>query len=399
MFIPAQKKQNYFLSQPHQPFFVLGVINAIIMMLLFALNYKGVLALQISNLLFHTYSLIFLVFLNVFIGFLLTTFPKFNHTHVVKKSFYLTIFYANVLGSILFLLGALLFKSGVILAIVLLMISQIFIVLKLQNIYEISQATNKSDSFWILVSSYLGILGNLLFGVSLVIPVLQKSAITISFYLFVIFLTFSVAQRMVPAFSQSTAAKNKNFVAITFLLFIMMSIFRIFEFTIAEIFVDFALFVYLLREFLRWRLHPLRSPAILWILHLALFWFPFSFLFSALSFSAELLWQRSFYFLGVHLLALGFLTTILIGFGTRVIYGHSGQVIHADKMAIFLFYFTQFLVLARALYSVNIAFGWDMNFLFDISFSAWLVLFIFWGGRYGRILLFGSKTKHIVKWS
>ncbi|MCX6073897.1 MAG: NnrS family protein [Campylobacterales bacterium] len=35
-------------------------------------------------------------------------------------------------------------------------------------------------------------------------------------------------------------------------------------------------------------------------------------------------------FLGTHLLVLGFLTTILIGFGTRVTLGHSGQPPHAN---------------------------------------------------------------------
>jgi len=35
------KKENYFLSQPHQPFFILGIANAFIMMLIFALSYKA----------------------------------------------------------------------------------------------------------------------------------------------------------------------------------------------------------------------------------------------------------------------------------------------------------------------------------------------------------------------
>ena len=101
-----QEKQNYFLSQPHQPFFILGIANAIIMMLLFALNYKGVLTLNMESVNFHVYSLIFTVFTNVFTGFLFTTFPRFNQAEVIEKSYYTRVFYASVLGVLLFVTGA-----------------------------------------------------------------------------------------------------------------------------------------------------------------------------------------------------------------------------------------------------------------------------------------------------
>jgi len=71
-----QTKENYFLSQPHQPFFLLGIINAVVMMLIFALGYKGIFSLHGDSLTFHSYSLIFLVFTNFFTGFIFTTFPR-----------------------------------------------------------------------------------------------------------------------------------------------------------------------------------------------------------------------------------------------------------------------------------------------------------------------------------
>ncbi|MCW8838577.1 MAG: NnrS family protein, partial [Thiovulaceae bacterium] len=85
---PTNKKQNYFLSQVHQPFFTLGVSSAIIMMLVFALGYKGVLTLSVDALFFHVYSLIFIVFINVFTGFLFTTYPKYTGMPNVEDSFY-----------------------------------------------------------------------------------------------------------------------------------------------------------------------------------------------------------------------------------------------------------------------------------------------------------------------
>ena len=209
--------------------------------------------------------------------------------------------------------------------------------------------------------------------------------------MYLIFLAFSVGQRMIPFFSHSFAVKNTNFVKIIFVLFVLKSLFASADIKSVQIVIDFLLALYMFVEFKRWDLHPLQSPPILWVLHLALFWLPVSFFLSALSLSAEIFLDTSFYFLNIHLLAIGFLTTLLVGFGTRVTLGHSGQPPHADKLATKIFFSIQVVVLLRAFYSINVAFGLGMNFLFDISFTAWLLLFLVWGGRYFKILVFGSK--------
>ncbi|WP_418640942.1 NnrS family protein [Sulfurimonas sp. ST-27] len=386
-----QTKESYFLSQPHQPFFLLGIINAIIMMLIFALNYKGIFSLHADSLTFHSYSLIFLVFTNFFTGFLFTTFPRFNQTQVIAKKYYSNIFYANTLASLLFLIGVFSSETLLLGAMVINLTTQVFIVLKLKNIYETGMAADKSDSFWILNANYFGLFGNLLFILSLFIPEILPVAISISFYMYLIFLAFSVGQRMIPFFSHSFAPKNENFVKIVFVLFLFKSIFVSADIKSLQIVTDLLLAAYMFFEFKRWDLHPLQSPPILWVLHLALFWLPLSFFLSALSLGAEIFLDTSFFFLNIHLLAIGFLTTLLIGFGTRVTLGHSGQPPQADTLATKIFLFIQLVVLFRALYSINIAFGWGLGFLFDISFTAWLLLFLIWGGRYFQVLVFGKK--------
>lgn len=390
-------KQNYFLSQPHQPFFLLGIVNAIIMMLIFALNYKGILNLQIDMANFHVYSLVFIVFTNVFTGFLFTTFPRFTQSQVISKTYYSNVFYYSLLGAALFLIGAFINHLVLLAGMIVLFFAQLFIVLKLQNIYMDGTSPDKKDAFWILTAQYFGLLGNILFiGIELNNYLdldinLLNLAVNISFYMYLIFLAFGVAQRMIPFFSHSFAPKNENFVKIIFVLFIAKSIFSTLNFTIAEIITDLLLGVYMLLEIRRWDLHPFNSPAILWVLQLALFWLPAAFLLSALSLTTELLVGTSMYFLNIHLLAIGFLTTVLIGFGTRVTLGHSGQPPHADKLASTIFWFVQVVVFLRALFSINIAFGWNLNFLFDISFTAWLLLFLIWAARYGKVLAFGTK--------
>lgn len=384
-------KENYFLSQPHQPFFILGITNAIVMMLIFALSFKGVLTLEVSSLIFHTYSMIFTVFINVFTGFLFTTFTKFTQHEVIAKDSYIKIFFANLVGTALFLLGSVSNEVLMQIGMSILFLSNIYIVYILDAIYKNGKSPEKKDAFWILVANYFGVFAHLLFIVSLFIVGIESIAITISFYLYLIFLTFVVAQRMIPFFSHSYEPKAEKLLVVIFSLFVLKTLFSIVDVKIAEIIVDLLLGFLLLREFLRWKLSPLNAPAILWVLHLGLFWLPTAFLLSALSLTAEIFLDTSFYFLNIHLLAIGFLTTILIGFGTRVTLGHSGQSPHADKFVTALFLFIQVVVLLRALYSFNVALGWELNFLFDISFSAWLFLFLLWAYRYGFVLIKGKK--------
>lgn len=384
-------KENYFLSQPHQPFFLLGVFNAIIVMLIFALSYKGILSLSIDVKTFHVYSLVFLVFTNVFTGFLFTTFPRFNQADVISKKYYVNVFYGNLLSGLLFLAGSFLSLEMAVAGMTFSFVSQLFIVLKLQSIYKAGTAPDKSDSFWILNANYIGLFANAFFILSIFVPAALNSAINIAFYLYLIFLAFSVGQRMIPFFSHSFALKNPNFIKIIFILFIAKAFFASLEIQVGEIVIDLILSSYMFLEFKRWELRPMESPAILWVLHLALFWLPTAFLLSAFSLVGEIFLETSFYFLNIHLLAIGFLTTVLIGFGTRVTLGHSGQPPHGDKFATTIFIFIQAVVLGRALFSLNVAFGWGLGYLFDISFTLWLILFIVWGVRYGKVLVTGAK--------
>lgn len=385
------KKNDYFLSQPHQPFFVLAIANAIVAMLIFALAHKGVLSLEIDTATFHSYSLIFMVFTNVFIGFLFTTYTRFCQASTIGKSYYVKILYANALGSLLFLAGSFLDYSIALVGMAILFVAQIFTLLKLRDIYAKGTAANKEDPLWILIAQFFGVFSNALFILSALGLNVQNFAVSVGFYAYVVFLTFSVAQRMIPFFSHSYEQKSDHFIKIVFALFALKTISSALDFTIAQILVDVLLAAYLLKEFINWKLPLFGSPAILWVLHLGLFWLPAAFFISALTEIAGLFADADFLFIGEHLLAIGFVTTILIGFGTRVALGHSGQSPHADGIATKIFWFIQAVVVLRALYSLNVAFGWGADFLFDASFSAWLLLFLAWGARYSKVLIFGSK--------
>ena len=384
-------KESYFLSQPHQPFFVLGIVNAVVMMLLFTLAYKGVISLAVEIQLFHPYSLVYFVFSNVFIGFLFTTFPRFNQTQVIAKNYYTLLFYNSTIATVVFVTSLFLTPTVVALSMVLSTINMLFFSVKLQQIYNVAQVPEKRDSFWILSGVYFGVFASLLYIIALFYPVFLPTATGIAVFLYILFVAFSVAQRMIPFFSHSFATKDPKFVPVIFVLFLLYSLFFALSLNLAQAVIALLISLYSANEIRRWQLHPLQSPAILWVLHLALFWIPVGFFLTSLSHIAGYFLHTSFYFLDIHLLVLGFLTTVLIGFGTRVTLGHSGQAPHADRFSTTLFYLTQVVVLMRALVSFDVAFGWGLFFLFDIAAMLWIVLFVLWGVKHLKTLLFGNR--------
>ena len=186
-------KQNYFTSQPHQPFFILGIINAIIMMLLFALSYKGVISLYMDSLNLHVYTLVFLVFTNVFTGFLFTTFPRFCQSDTISKQYYINIFLTNAIFSFIFIIGLIFSHIIVLLSMFALIVAQVFIVKKLYEIYKEGKTDIKEDPYWMLIAQYFGLVGHGLFifielnkYLDIDINLLLLS-ISLSFYMYVYF--------------------------------------------------------------------------------------------------------------------------------------------------------------------------------------------------------------------
>ena len=338
----SKSKTNYFLSQPHQPFFLFGVIWAIIDMLIFALAYKGILTLHIWPLEFHSYSLIFIVFTQFFIGFLFTTFPRFCQSNTIAPTSYKRIFYLFQAGALLYLIGAL--SSGLIASLgkTVLLIALGFSVQQFYHIYKTgTMSHNTSDPFWILTGFWFGLCASFLFWIDTFTGFFGTFAVKTAFNNYLLFVAFAVAQRMVPFFSHVMVAKNPLLIKTVFWLFLLKTAVAAAELTWVEIVIDLLLGIVMLKEFLHWKLPIFNSPSILWVLHLALFWLPAGLILGALGEIAALLTQTHLALMQTHLLAIGFMTTILIGFGTRVTLGHSGQPPNADRFATNLFWFIQ----------------------------------------------------------
>ena len=384
-------QHSYFFSQPHQPFFVLAFVNAIVTMLIFMLSYKGVIHMSIGPSDFHAYGFTYLLFTPAFFGFLFTTFPRFASTPVIEKPVYMRVFGIYYMGSILFLLGSIVSPFLSAIGMFTLLIAHILGYLILNNIYKTTEMEDTQDIFWIRNAMGFAVLAHILFILGqLFLPSLVGFSTEISTYLYLFLLAFSVAQRMVPFFSHCMVAKNEHFLK---QIFILLSLHILLEgiYANSSFIVDFIIAYLIGKELLRWEL-PFPNPnPLLWILHIALYWVPVAFIFSALANLITLVTDTYFLALDIHVIVLGFVFTILIGFGTRVTLGHSGNKMFADKYTTMLFVWTQVVVALRILTSFAAAFGINFMILFDITATAWLLMFIAWSVRFLMVLVQGKK--------
>lgn len=389
-----------FSSQPHQPFFTSGMIFLILFMSLLFGAYSHKLSLQVSVVDFHVYPMLFIIFAQFFLGFLFVVFPKFLMQAELSPQMYMPLFWTYLTGSLLFFVGLFTLSFVQTSGMFIVLIAQILSFYKLFLIQKKSLMKNKNDTLWILIAFASGIVSHILFFILSIVPnltpVLQVVATNVGFYLFLFALIFTISQRMVPQFTgfkikEYAINKTPYLVEIVYGLLSAKVCSVIFDHTLSNLLIDTALLILFTRELWRWKLPLFKVPAIIWILYLALLWIPIGFFFSTLIDLSILFWGQTFMVekVVIHTFALGYFTTILIGFGTRVVLGHSGRTPNADKIAIALFIFLQLIVLIRLFASVSSNFGFD--YIFWINHSALLLVFALfaWSIKYLWILIKG----------
>lgn len=89
MFFSWYKK---FSSQPHQPFFTSGILFFALFMALFVGIYSNIFILDSGILTYHAYSMIFVIFIQFFLGFLFVVFPRFLIQADIEIKVYMNLF-------------------------------------------------------------------------------------------------------------------------------------------------------------------------------------------------------------------------------------------------------------------------------------------------------------------
>jgi uncharacterized protein involved in response to NO len=382
----------YFFSQPHQPFFALGLFNALALMLLFIPAFKG--ALSVDARLLHAYGMIFLLFTNFFYGFAYTTYPRFSSQPPIEARRYLRVWVLNLLAALNFYtslwMPPLFYAGALLVALSFAYTLRIFL-----EIYA-KAPEPKKDQYWIIVGFGMGALADLLFLLSQVPCRHCRSGLFFDMgaeagiYLYLIFLPAVIAFRMVPHFSRCLHyRKSRGFEGV--LLLLLLGHVLLSQAWPKGLFaVDLLAAFWLGRELWRMELPSADPDPLLWGLHLALFWLPLGFLAGGAAEFFEAWFGYASLYLSLHLLVLGFLTTVMIAFGTRVTLGHGGAALRMGRWGSGIIWIAQAVVLGRLALSLAAAQG-SVSPWFDLSAALWILLFVLWSLRYGKILIAGTR--------
>jgi uncharacterized protein involved in response to NO len=385
-----------FSSQPHQPFFTFGILFFITFLFILGFNYSGVISLDSSISGFHSYPLIHIVFIQFFLGFLFVVFPRFLTQAVIPIKVYMNRFFLFTLGGLTYIASLFIGPELNKIAIIILITASFTSFKTLYSIYKKSIVANKHDTKWILIAFGFGLFSNVLFFISTFgFATLEAISIYIGFYLFLFALIFTITQRMVPFFSSVkvqgyTINKSKYVLETAFCLLGLKVIALSLENYIFSFVVDLSLFVFFTYELLKWKLPIFKVTAIMWVLYLSLFWLPIGFFISFIEstshlFDLGLIFEKS----ALHTLAIGYFATILIGFGTRVVLGHSGRTPTADKFTIVLFWTIQVITLMRIFAGLSLNGDFDYTFWIIMSSKLLALGLILWSLKYLKILIKG----------
>ncbi len=385
-------------SKPHKLFFLGGITNAVVYMGLLVAHYTGAASALIALPVYHAYAMLFLVFTQFFTAFLFTMAPRFFATPPVPCPQYVRIFLIFNLSSLLLICSlysstAMIAVAGVGVFVAYLLVCKIFIAAHLQSTVE-----NRYDTNWILVALAMGGLSQLLF----LLPwfgvtgyLLQRLSIDVGFFLYLFMMVLTLSQKMIPFFTEGKvegykANKSRFFLGTIFALLAIKVSLGVLQLGHYCWVIYFFLAAVTLWEIIKWRLPFLKVEPILWVLYLSLMWIPVGFFLFFLEGVAHYFMESAPLFFEktpLHVLAIGYFTTIAVGFGSRIILGHSGRKPKADAYTVGLFMLVQLVVVVRVLSGLSLNFNaaWYVNLIL-LSAGLWVALFLLWSLRYVKIL-------------
>ena len=389
-----------FSSQPHQPFFSSGILFLILFMSLFVCVYSNILNLDKNILTYHAYAMVFVIFIQFFLGFLFVVFPRFLTQAEILQKDYMNQFFLYFISSMAILLSIVFYSKITFIFQFLMLAVQIMSFNLLYSIHKKSIVRVKEDTKWVLIAFFVGLISHFLFIVTNIdfqySYEVSKIAINIGFYLFIFMIIFVISQRMIPFFTTAKAPdykpnKTSKLLEIVFGLLILKVLLLSFDNVKLNLIADIPLFVMITRELIKWKLPFFKVPAIMWVLYLGLYWIPVGFFISILEglmafYNPSIIFEK----VVIHTLALGYFLTVLIGFGTRVILGHSGTTPHASNFAIFIFIAVQVITLFRIFSSFSLNFGLNYQLLINLTAILLIVGLLVWSSKYINILLKGK---------
>lgn len=364
-----------FSDQPHQLFFASTLFFAFYTMIGTFLSLIGK---EVDFSLLHSFGLLFGVFTNAFLGFLMTVIPRYSTSLPIPQQTYLFVWIALQIGTLLTLFGFVLLGKMLVVG------SLVATVAVFYKVIKRGKSLDKKESYLLSALVFLGamlLLGEIVFAINLSILI---------FYGYLLNVVFLVALKMVPNFysvytQKPKWQKPKYILEFSLLLFLSIGVVSQFELLfLSKILASIALvfFGYIV---LNLNIYG-KTPPIILIMVVSFIWFYVGVIFYFVETVLETYTMK----LSLHTFALGFVLNLLIGFGSRVTMGHAVPplLIVADRFLVGLFVLMQIVIVSRVLGSLFYAS--EINFFmgfFHLSSTLWIVLFLGWGIRYGKTIL------------
>ncbi len=388
-------------AAPHRMMFLAGMLSAGASGLWWLFELAGrvvpVLAppAAVAPLWAHSWLMLFGLFGPFILGFLFTTFPRWQSGPEVPRSTYLPIF-VLLLAALAAAIAGLLFSSlwffiGVVLGACAWLagwIALLRVMLAARDL--VSHAIVAAGAIGLgTASHFLYAVGVYTGDVTLLHMVLRLALWTSLLPLF-----FAVCHRMVPFFTQAAVPGYQAHRPLWWLVLATALFLSHQALALASLYSwlwlpDGLLFALTLVAGLRWRPLASRGNPLLWTLYVAYFWLPaglFLQLVADLGFVAtgEWLVGRA----PVHALGIGFMASMLLAMVTRVSLGHSGRRLWMDRCTVLCFFALQAAAVLRVAGELSQA-RWPALFLplLLASVALWVTGLWPWAIRHGRMYL------------
>ena len=325
----------------------------------------------------------------------MTVFPRWMNGDVISKDRYISVFVWLNVGLIMFEVGLFRQSSTAFAGL------GVFIFGWLQGIYVLYQsfknspAQNKRYESVLLLALTAGVSGVACYSWWLYTDnwLFLELSFSIGLWLYLLPVLFTVSHRMLPFFSSNVIKPYVIFqpgLSLWIFLTGCIAHFSLQQLHSEEwlFLADIPLAIIALLHTIKWQIFKSFEDRLLAVLHMAFFWLfigmtLFSIQSLVLQFSGEYILNKA----PLHAISIGFFTSMLIGMASRVTMGHSGRMLHLDKLSWYLFIGIQLAAASRVLAEIqfhNLLENYSFNL---ISSLLWLCCMGIWFIKYAPIYL------------
>jgi len=393
---------NTFSAAPHRVFFFSGAIQLILPMLIWSVELIGRYTeiWQPINSIFpvtwaHSFIMIYGVFIFFIFGFLMTVFPRWMNAPLISKDDYISVFLWLNTGLIIFEISLFNSRSSALSGLGIFIFGWCYAIYTLYKCYKNAPPQNKRYELVLLSALSAGVFGAACYAGWIFNDDwrLLELATNIGMWLFLLPVLFTVSHRMLPFFSSNVISNYKVFqpgLSLWLLLSASLGHFLLEYFKQQHwLFItDISIASIALLHSIRWQLLKSFKDRLLAVLHMAFFWLFIGM--TLFSLQSLLLLINGDYVLNkapLHAITIGFFTSMLIAMASRVTMGHSGRMLHLDKISWYLFLGIQLTAILRILSEIQFNNLLESHIFNLLAALLWLISLSIWFIKYAPMYL------------